>query len=77
MSEKDTSFDEIEKILTEVCELTSDKCNNAITDYKKHGNRLNLLSDVFIAIDKCETPKCKTNKTDMYDKLRAFLRSKE
>lgn len=77
MSENDTSFDEIEKIFTEVCELTSDKCKGAINDFKNHKNKLKLVVDVFKALDKCDTEKCIVNKDEIYSKLNAFLRSKK
>ena len=77
MSENNVSIDEIEKVFTEVCELTSDKCEGALNDFKNHKNKLKLVVDVFKAIDKCNTEKCNINKDEIYSKLNTFLRSKE
>ena len=78
MPEEDNiSFDDVETIFAEVCELTSDTCSNALNDYKSHNNKLKLVVDVFKAINDCKTEKCNTNKQIIYSKLNEFLKARE
>lgn len=73
MSEENTTFDDVEKVFKEVCELASDECNDAIDRYKEHGDALKMTVEVFDAIRKCKSEKCTANKMEIVSRLNDFL----